>query len=432
MQCGKRFSALLINRCTHARSGATNNKTEMGFPMISFRSFRALHPDGCRPSWGLASALVFSFFTVSSPVVAEWTDPLHSPAIQAERSSHALILDIARAGDRLVAVGAYGNILFSDDDGLSWQQASVPVRITLTAVSFVDARHGWACGHDGVILATVDGGQSWHKQLDGFRANEAIVQAAAQQVADLEAQLDQLSTDGGDTADLEAQIEEAGFALDDARYDADSGSTRPFLDVLFLDASNGLAVGAYGMLFASRDGGQSWQENSARLPNPERFHLNLLTRTDDGALWIAGESGLLLRSRDLGEHWEALESPYEGSLFSLHSVGEQVLLSGLRGHLYIGNNHEWQEIATGSEQTLMAMAREESGSLVLTGNGGALLRISASGQLISGKRLMDNKSRAAIMPTAHGWLLAGEAGLQLLADEAGQPVDVAFAKVEGQ
>ena len=69
-----------------------------------------------------------------------------------------------------LAVGERGIVLLSDDSGMTWRQARVPVSVSLTAVQFVDAEQGWAVGHLGVVLHTEDGGETWHKQLDGERA----------------------------------------------------------------------------------------------------------------------------------------------------------------------------------------------------------------------------------------------------------------------
>ena len=61
----------------------------------------------------------------------------------------------------------------------------MPTSVTLTAVRFADAQHGWAVGHGGVILATQDGGEQW-TLLDPFAAsasdgaaNEAVVKLLA-------------------------------------------------------------------------------------------------------------------------------------------------------------------------------------------------------------------------------------------------------------
>src|SRR5690606_22399355 len=91
---------------------------------------------------------------------------------------------IARAGDRLVAVGQRGHILVSEDAGKSWSQASVPVSSDLVAVSFASASHGWAVGHGGVVLKTEDGGLSWAVQLDGHQSSELILDYYAQRIGD--------------------------------------------------------------------------------------------------------------------------------------------------------------------------------------------------------------------------------------------------------
>src|SRR5881392_2872753 len=88
-------------------------------------------------------------------------------AVTTEFGARSVLTAITRAGDRLVAVGERGIVIFSDDHGGRWQQAKVPVSVTLCAVRFIDKRQGWVVGHAGVVLATRDGGSSWSKQLDG-------------------------------------------------------------------------------------------------------------------------------------------------------------------------------------------------------------------------------------------------------------------------
>src|SRR3546814_394862 len=78
---------------------------------------------------------------------AGFADPLDTPAIASALSDQHLINGLARAGDRVIAVGQRGHILLSDDDGAHWAQAKVPVSSDLTAVSFPPARDGLAVGH---------------------------------------------------------------------------------------------------------------------------------------------------------------------------------------------------------------------------------------------------------------------------------------------
>jgi len=48
-------------------------------------------------------------------------------------------LQVQTEGQRVVAVGQRGHVLFSDDTGKSWQQAEVPVSADLVAATFLAA-----------------------------------------------------------------------------------------------------------------------------------------------------------------------------------------------------------------------------------------------------------------------------------------------------
>ena len=72
-----------------------------------------------------------------------FTDVLDTPSTITSLATRSLLNGITRAGKRLVAVGARGHILYSDDEGKSWKQASVPVSSDLTAVNFPTPQQGW-------------------------------------------------------------------------------------------------------------------------------------------------------------------------------------------------------------------------------------------------------------------------------------------------
>src|SRR5674476_29040 len=108
--------------------------------------------DALKATTGAALVVAAPATTSAAPVVA----------FKASHATKAPLLGIARAGTRLVAVGDYGVVILSDDDGATWRQAtSTATRHTLTAVTFTDERHGWAVGHGGTVLASNDGGETW-------------------------------------------------------------------------------------------------------------------------------------------------------------------------------------------------------------------------------------------------------------------------------
>ena len=62
------------------------------------------------------------------------------------------------------AVGDFGTILHTADGGATWQKQGSEEDKIYNDVSFADALHGWVVGEYGTIFATADGGKTWQKQ----------------------------------------------------------------------------------------------------------------------------------------------------------------------------------------------------------------------------------------------------------------------------
>jgi len=294
------------------------------------------------------------------------------------------LIDIAKTGERLVAIGERGLVIVSDDEGLVWRQAEVPVSATLTALSFGASRVGWAVGHAGVILHTDDGGNSWQRQFDGRDANKLYLEFTKKQLKHLQGQINALSKSSpaaaGDTedpvlAELEYQLEDAIFAVEDAESALENGPADPFLDVLALSTDSAIAVGAYGMIYRTDNGGKTWHLASAGIENIDRYHYYAIVQNADGILYLSGEAGLLYRSTDGGTHWERLEELYDGSLFGLIVKGKRVLAFGLRGNIFLSNDkgYTWARWDNPHEYSLYGGSVLSDGVVVLLGSGGLVL-----------------------------------------------------------
>ena len=120
---------------------------------------------------------VLLIFYTAYPVYGATVDLLLLPAEKFEGASSYMLTDVINVNGRMVAVGEYGHILYSDDVACNdWSQADVPVSLTLTSVYFPTDEKGWAVGHDGIVLHTKDRGKNWEKQLDGTKINELILE----------------------------------------------------------------------------------------------------------------------------------------------------------------------------------------------------------------------------------------------------------------
>jgi len=252
-------------------------------------------------SLGVATSLV-------GQVLAAPADLKPSPALQRLHPETEAILDVTRAGSRLVAVGEHGVIILSDDQGASYRQAkSVPFSATLTAVSFVDEHHGWAVGQWGAILATEDGGETWALQR------------------------------------------------------SDTTTDQPLFSVALSTAQTGVAVGLWSLMLRTTDGGKSWTELSLPpAPGHKRADLNLthVFTAPDGSLYVTAEQGILLRSQDQGVSWTYLQSGYRGTFWTgLVAHDGTLLAAGLRGSLYrsTDSGEHWQAVPTGTTASITSL-----------------------------------------------------------------------------
>lgn len=278
-------------------------------------------------------------------------------AEQVPLATHSLMLALAKSGNRLVAAGERGHIILSDDQGQTWRQAeAVPTRSTLTSLFAVEGRL-WAAGHDSVILTSGDGGDTWTRQY----------------------------------------------------FDAER--QQPIMDLYFHDGSNGIAIGAYGLMLLTSDGGNTWEDWAVN--DEDDAHLNTIMALTGGAILIGGEAGNSYRSRDEGETWERLELPYEGSLFgAVLDAGSCAVLFGLRGHVMrsCDEGDTWEELETGSEATLLGAATQD-GETLFAGNSGAILIYSSPGRFVIREHSSGVDFASVLALGSGNYLLAGEDGL---------------------
>lgn len=357
---------------------------------------------------GLSAALV-------APQALALADILETPARPTELAPRSLLTDATRAGDRIVSVGERGHIIYSDDQGQSWTQAEVPVSVTLTAVDFGTADSGWAVGHSGAVLHSSDAGETWQLQLDGIRAAELVIASKEEQIAELEAQIEQAPEDQKE--DLEWALDDLYFAMENAQSDLDIGPVNPLLDVWFENDQHGFVVGAYGMVLRTRDGGNTWQDWAPYLDNPTNFHYNSISEVAGGGLVIVGEAGQIHVSTDGGETWQKRESPYDGSLFGVSGTSRvnEILAFGLRGNTLLSTDlgRTWTMVPNEANATLNSAAVAADGRITLVGNGGAVLMSSNHGETFRPHFREDRAGVMAVVPiSGTNLLLVGEGGVK--------------------
>lgn len=326
----------------------------------------------------------------SGEVTSKWQDPATAPAeiLDINRIQRSLLLDGTNARDRAVIVGDRGHILVSESRS-EWRQVPVPTRSMLTAVTAVDNTL-WAVGHDQVIVYSNDGGLTWTLQH-----NDPVA-------------------DG------------------------------PLLDVLFLDAERGFAIGAYGQFLSTTDAGANWKievisdraaavdGNSAEDVAADAMgddsglastdvgedegdpHLNAIAQSGSG-LVIVGEAGSGYRSTDAGATWERFDLPYEGSMFGAVATDDGAIIAfGLRGNAFSTRDlgRTWTALETGTEASLLGGAPVTGGRAVLVGASGTVLLAPAGSQQLRAYNFADGGVMSAVIPLSDiEFLMIGENGI---------------------
>ncbi|MES3041563.1 MAG: YCF48-related protein [Pseudomonadota bacterium] len=207
-----------------------------------------------------------------------------APAGHAEimpKATSSTLLDIAVLSKGFVMVGARGHVLTSKD-GQLWSQKPVPTRAMLNRVIALADGRLFAVGYDGVILLSSDQGEHWKLQHQ---------------------------------------------AISDQRPNT-------LYDAAFVTPLRGYAIGAFGLMLVTEDGGKSWLpvENPLTMSG---LHLNAIANLGEGGLIVSGERGLLAVSRDGGLTWKLSAPAYAGSYFGiLPTSANSALVFGQRGRIY--------------------------------------------------------------------------------------------------
>ena len=271
----------------------------------------------------LLKAAMLGVIGFALPVVQVQAIEPYEYAKPSDMTTKALILDVAEIGSRLVAVGEFGHIIYSDDRGETWVQArDVPTRNTITDITFTDDKVGFAVGHDATILKTEDGGESWMLKY------------------------------------IERRGENPLFGLD------------------FSGPDYGIAVGAFSTVMETKDGGETWTQRPLVEGGYDDFHLNGLFSDAAGNMYIPAEFGVVYKSTDGGRTFEGIQTPYEGSFWGgLPLANGDLLIWGMRGNAYVSKDgaSSWLRSETNTDRSISGGTQLADGRVVLTGLSGLVL-----------------------------------------------------------
>lgn len=318
-----------------------------------------------RPAPSLLAAWPSLFITLLVAAAAVYSfSPRPLPPFPATQiQPHQLLVNgLAQQGQRVLAAGEQGRILYTDDVTKPWNEAQIqPQRgSTFTQIAFIGPKTAIAVGHDGWIVRSEDGGANWKE----------------------------------------------------AHFDAEQAT--PLMGVAGPYAGRLLAFGAFGLMLRSDDDGRSWVAQSHAAIGDH--HVNAMTQAGDGALLAAGERGLLVRSTDGGQSWQSLPQVYTGSFYGLLALPDhRLVVYGMRGNAFYSadGGKTWIKSAVPEgDLALFGGTLDAQGAVILVGEAETVLRSIDGGAHFTQVAQGERKRLTAALPLADGGLLiAGESGV---------------------
>ncbi len=239
----------------------------------------------------------------------------------------------------------------------------------LFAIDF-DGDTGYAVGAGGEVQRTTDGGRSWSREAPPGRHSMLGVAVRGERAVAV-----------GQMGLIAVRDRQGSWVM------AASGTEERLFDVDINARGVAIAVGAFGALLRSEDGGQTWsqaqpqwrgifKDSGGRLGDFFEPSLYGVQLSDDGQAWVVGEVGLILYSKDAGLTWQvahAGESRPEGvdptlSSIQVRSDGKGYAV-GQEGYMLTSRDGglSWSTVERKTHSNLLSVSTDPRGTVVVTG-----------------------------------------------------------------
>lgn len=275
-------------------------------------------------------------------------------------------------GQLALAVGPRGGIARRVSTAAAaspWARLAAPTTADLAAVCAPSAKVAYAAGHEGTVLCTDDGGQSWR-----LRAHQP-------------------------------------------------GAAQAWLAVCANRRGQVLVCGTHGRALASGDAGVTWRRLDLDWSDREPLHLLACAASDSGRFVMLGEQGCLFVAPSPFGPWVA-QPALPRSVFAVVASGDEMVAAGLSGLLMhcARPDGAWRTVpivGQGRVGSLFAAARDAQGALWACGEQGLCTKLSADRREASVQPLPTRQSLTAVIPLL-GTGAKTAAGVELLSASGGE------------
>ncbi|MBQ0725542.1 MAG: hypothetical protein KBT51_09125 [Cycloclasticus sp.] len=283
------------------------------------------------------------------------------------------IQSAASLGEEVVVVGV-GFLLNSSDAGLTWRRTVPNGLPTFIGVALCPDKTQVAVSAEKQAWVSTDSGQSWQIHNLGTEESPQYISCGSDNRLWVAASFSTLlnSADQGKTWQQTSLDEDLIFTY-----------------VNFFDPLNGLAIGEFGSVYKTQDGGENWLANEQAIA--DEFYPMAVSFLDSQTGWVGGSSGVIFHTADGGISWAKEETGSEAPIFGLLADGLGVYAVGgfgtfLERRSTSDGDVKWlRSNAVSTRFYLRALAPIKGNKILLGGGAGTLQSLinNGSGLLVA-------------------------------------------------
>jgi photosystem II stability/assembly factor-like uncharacterized protein len=286
--------------------------------------------------------------------------------VQVSGTAHQALFALDFEGQRGIAVGAHGEAQITEDGGKTWKPEQLPTTLALLGID-TESDRTLAVGQSGAVVLK-NGDSPWElvssgtdKRLFSVSTNTAGLSVAVGEFGAI-----QLSEDGGRSWH--------GLTLDWMAIGTDGG-VEPHLYSVNVGADGSVTVvGEFGLIMRSADKGRSWTVQSRGVPS--LFDIQI---RDNGVGFAVGQDGYALKTTDHGVSWTCLNTGSDKAILNgvYSSPDGRVVVTAMR-EMIVSNDDgaTWSAVDNTEIATVWYVGVGSAGQEVLAvGQAGRIIRV---------------------------------------------------------
>ena len=286
--------------------------------------------------------------------------PLNLEAVEEGKASvfrrYDMFQAAAHRGDEVAVVSSLGAVVVSADGGTSWQRIELPGRPALIDVTACASGEFFALDSERRVWRRVPGSWDWTASVIDTPEDTLSIHCAPNGRVWVSASLSTLFWSDNELSQWHE------FTLEEDLQ---------FTTVRFVDELNGFALGEFGTVVTSADGGDSWE---TRDPIPNEFYPMAADFLDARTGWVGGLDGIIWHTTDGAQSWQRQQSVTSAPIYNIYADDPGVFAVGGSAKLVELVDGQWREFKEAPRVLayLRGLDVLDNGSLLVAGGGGTV------------------------------------------------------------